>query len=200
MPLAVFDFDGTLVYRPSSLVWANGISFLKKIQIPFLYALEILTGKPIYQRKVFEWLVGLDVTSATEKMKSLPPVPKVVEYFQELSSQGYQMIVISYSPGFFVKAWMDAHKLSADIYCPDIVVVDGVVKNLATDWVTNLFLAEPRGAKMAALDKRGLTPDVAVGDNRRRDAVCDNYIDVRKIQRRYTHKILQIVKLILRIG
>ena len=200
MPLAVFDFDGTLVYRPSSLVWANGIPFLKKIRIPFLYLLEKITGRPIYQRKVFEWLVGLDITVEAERMKSLPPVPKVVEYFQELASQGYQMIVISYSPGFFVKAWMDAHGLSADIYCPDIVVADGVVKGLATDWVTGLFLAEPRGAKMAALDKRGLTPDVSVGDNRRRDAVCDNYVDVRKIQRRYTHKIIQAVKLILRIG
>ena len=199
MPLAVFDFDGTLVYRPSSLVWAGGISWLRKLQIPFLYVFEKLTGIPTYQRKVFEWLVGLDVLETAERMKRLPPVPSVVEYFRELSSQGYQIIVMSYSPGFFVNAWLDANGLSADVYCPDIVVKRGEVKSLANDWATNLFLAEPKGAKLKALQKRGLAADVCVGDNRRRDAICDNYVDVRKLQKWYTPKFLQAIKLVLGI-
>lgn len=195
MPTAVFDFDGTLVYAPSSVYWTWGVPLWQKSTFPFLYVFEKLTGKSLYQKKAFEWLVGRDVTSALAKVRSLPPVPAGISKFKEFQNDGYKMVVMSYSPATFVKAWLDEKKLSAEVICPDVEVSSGLVKGLSEDWVTDTFTEKPRDAKKRVLSHKKINPDVCVGDNRSRDAVCDNYLDIRELQPNYRNKLLQILKM-----
>lgn len=198
MRAAVFDFDGTLVYAPSSLVWTEGFSVWKKMAFPFLYIFEKITGKSLYQKKAFDWLVGQDIKKVTEKVKTLPPVNGGVEKFRELSRSGYKMIVMSFSPGYFIQAWLNAKKLKAKVICPDIVVESGRVKKVSSDYVTRMFIDHPIEAKKKVLEKMKIKPAVSVGDSYRRDAVCKNYIDIVALEPNYRNKILQAIGLVFK--
>jgi phosphoserine phosphatase len=197
MRVAVFDFDGTLVYSPSSLVWTSGLSFCKKMAFPMLYVFEKITGKSLYQKKAFEWLVGKDVRKIAETLKELPEVKGGVKKFRELSKSGHRMIVMSFSPGYFVRAWLNAKGLEAEVICPDIVVESGIVKKVSEDYVTEMFIEHPIEAKRKVLEKKKIKPDVCVGDSYRRDAVCGNYIDIAKLEPNYQNTIIQGIRMIV---
>jgi phosphoserine phosphatase len=198
MRAAVFDFDGTLVYAPSSLVWTAGFSFWKKLSFLPLYIFEKLTGKSLYQKKAFDWLVGQDIKKTTEEVKALPPVNGGVKKFKELSRAGYRMIVMSFSPGYFIRAWLKAKNLRAEVICPDIVVKSGIVKKISPDYVTRMFLEHPVEAKKKVVKKIRIKPAVCVGDNHRRDALCNNYIDIVRLEPNYKNKIIQAIHLFFR--
>ena len=87
MKIAVFDFDGTLVYSPSSLVWTRDVSIFKRVLFPFTYLFEKITKKSSYQKKAFEWLVGLNLSKTVKVLNDLPEVPNVVKKFQEYHDQ-----------------------------------------------------------------------------------------------------------------
>lgn len=194
MPTAVFDFDGTLAYMPSSLVWAMKVPLLKKFMFVPLYLFEKLTGRSSYQKKVFEWLVGTEVGETLERMKHVPPVPEGVRYFKELSSKGYRIVVMSYSPALFVNAWLEAQGLAADVICPDFVVSRGKIKAVADDEVTRLYLRDTLGAKQKVARMLNLQPSISVGDNRKRDFVGGKYKSIRELQERYRSKPVQVIK------
>jgi phosphoserine phosphatase len=194
MPTAVFDFDETLVYLPSALIWSRMIPLQKKLQFPFLFFIEKIFRVPWYHGKTFEWMVGKDLSKTIERMRSLPPVPGGVAFFRQVSVQGYKMIVMSYSPGVFVSSWLSANGLKAELICPNFVMTGSVVQDVSGDPVTQAYLKEPKDAKARVLAKMGIKPDICVGDNRRRDGLCDKYVDVRDLEPRYKHKIRQIVE------
>ena len=199
MKVAVFDFDGTLVYAPSALIWTRDIPFFKRLWFPFAYFWEKLTKKSAYQKKAFEWLVGLSVFETAKVLSELSEVTSVMKKFQEVQSKGYRVIVMSFSPAFFVKKWLGAHGLKAEVICPDIIVnKKGIVEKISEDWVTKIYLNEPIYAKKKVLEKLHISPFVSVGDNTTRDKVCDNYIDVKKFQLNYKHKIVQALNLVFR--
>ena len=193
MAIAIFDFDGTLVYMPSSLVWSKEMSFFKKLIFPFLWILEKLTGKSIYQTKAFEWMVGKDIHSTLLDMTKLPPVPKGFEYFKELSDKGYRMIVMSYSPGVMIQPWLDYHGLNAELICPDFDVRNGVIQNISTDEVTQIYMEQPKHAKRDIIKMLNVLPEVSVGDNPKRDVLCSNYKPIQKLQPKYKSKLNQVL-------
>jgi phosphoserine phosphatase len=194
MPTAVFDFDETLVYLPSALIWSRKIPLQKKLQFPFLFFVEKIFGVPWYHGKTFEWLIGKDVSETIDRMRNLPPVPGGVAFFRQVSAQGYKMIVMSYSPGVFVNSWLSANGLEAELICPNFIMTDSVVQDVSGDPVTQSYLKEPKDAKARVLAKMGIKPDICVGDNRRRDGLCDKYVDIRDLEPQYKHKIRQVVQ------
>ncbi len=199
MKVAIFDFDGTLVYAPSSIIWTKEIPFIKRLFFPFAFLWEKLSKKSSYQKKAFEWLVGLRVSETAKDLCELSEVTKVVEKFHELQSKKYRVIVMSFSPAFFVKKWLGSHGLKAEVICPDIIVnKKGVVEKVSDDWVTKIYLKEPIYAKKIVLEKLHISPFVSIGDNTIRDKLCDNYIDVKKFQPNYKHKIIQVLNLIFK--
>gem|GEM_PF-3467088 len=193
MAIAIFDFDGTLAYLPSSLVWSKEMSVFKKLLFPFLYILEKLTGKSLCQKKAFEWMVGKSVKKTLEDMKKIPAVPKGLEYFKGLQSRGYRMIVMSYSPGIFIQSWLDANNLDAEVICPDFDVKNGIIEKISEDEVTKTYIDQPRRAKRDIIDMLNIVPEVSVGDNSKRDVLCANYKPVQKLQPHYKNKISQIL-------
>ena len=195
MPTAIFDFDETLIYLPSALIWSKKIGLKKKLQIPMQFVLGKLDGLPGVHEKAFEWMVGKDVSETIDRMKNLPPVPGGVAYFKELSDQGYKIIVMSYSPGVFVSPWLNINGLNAEIICPDFVMSAKVLQMVSDDPVTQIYLKEPRNAKAKVLAKMNIKPDICVGDNKRRDGLCDKYVDIRKLEPKYyKNKIQQALK------
>lgn len=194
MPTAVFDFDGTLAYMPSSLVWALKIPLVKKFLFAPMYLFEKLTGKSAYQKKVFEWLVGTDVGETVERMKRVPAVPEGVRYFKELDAKGFRMVVMSYSPATFINVWMQAQGLSADLICPDFVVSRGKIKAVSDDDVTQLYLEDTKNAKKKIAEMLNIHPSVSVGDNKKRDAVGGKYKGIKELQTRYKSKPIQVFK------
>ncbi|MBR9690016.1 MAG: haloacid dehalogenase-like hydrolase [Candidatus Altiarchaeota archaeon] len=193
MAIAIFDFDGTLVYAPSSLVWSRSASILNRLSFPLLWLIERVTGISIYQKKVFEWLVGKNIKESLKKIKGLPPVPEGLKYFKELSDKGYRMIVMSYSPGIFVQSWLDAYGLSAELICPDFDVSRGVVTAISNDEVTDIYLNQPKAAKRDVIGMLNIMPSVSVGDNHKRDVLCDNYKKIQKLQPKYKGKVRQVL-------
>jgi len=199
MKIAVFDFDGTLVYAPSSLIWTRDVPIFKRIFFPFTYLLEKLTKKSSYQKRAFEWLIGLRVSETAKVLNKLSEVTSGVKKFKEFQSKGYRIIVMSFSPAFFIKKWLKAHGLKAEVICPDIIVnKKGVVEKVSDDWVTEMYLKETVYAKKLVLEKLHISPFVSVGDNTIRDKLCDNYIDITKLQPNYKHKIIQGLNLFFR--
>ena len=89
------------------------------------------------------------------------------------------MIVMSYSPGIFVQSWLDAHELSAELICPDFDVSQGIVKSISKDEVTDIYLNQPKAAKRDVINMLNIMPSVSVGDNHKRDVLCDNYKKIR---------------------
>ncbi|MBR9680768.1 MAG: haloacid dehalogenase-like hydrolase [Candidatus Altiarchaeota archaeon] len=193
MAIAIFDFDGTLVYMPSSLVWSKKMPLLKKLMFPFLYIFEKITGKSLYQKKAFEWMVGLDIRSTLIDMAKLPAVPKGLKYFKELSERGYRMIVMSYSPGVVIQPWLDYHGLNAEVICPDFDVYDGVVQNISTDEITQIYMQQPKYAKTDIIKMLNVLPEVSVGDNPKRDVLCSNYKPIQELQPKYKTKLSQVL-------
>ena len=192
MPTAVFDFDGTLAYMPSSLVWALEIPLLKKFLLLPLIVFEKLTGRSAYQKKVFEWLVGTPVSRSLRRMAGVPPVPEGLRYFKELASKGYRMVVMSYSRAIFVDAWLQAQGLSADVICPDFIVSRGKIEAVSDDEVTRIYLDEPKDAKRKVAEILNLRPEISVGDSRSRDHVGGKYRDIKELQAKYRSKAAQI--------
>jgi phosphoserine phosphatase len=193
MPTAVFDFDGTLAYMPSSLVWALKVPLFKKLTFPLLFVFEKLTGKSSYQKKIFEWLVGTEVGETLQRMKRVPPVPEGLRYFRELASKGYRLVVMSYSPALFVESWLQEHGLSADVICPDFEVSRGRIKSISDGEVTRIYLEEPRSAKKKIAGMLNLHSSISVGDNRRRDDIGGKYVDIKTLQEKYRAKPVQII-------
>ena len=66
MRTAVFDFDETLVYLHSALIWSKHIHLRNILKIPKLLMLGKFNGAPGYHRKAFEWMVGKDVSRTIE--------------------------------------------------------------------------------------------------------------------------------------
>jgi phosphoserine phosphatase len=195
MPTAVFDFDETLIYLPSALIWSRKIGLIKKLQIPLLYLLGKLDGVPSCHEKAFEWLVGKDISETIDQIKDLPPVPGGVTYFQQLAAQGYKMIVMSYSPGVFVAPWLSANGLKAQLLCPNLIVSNSMLRRVSQDPVTQIYLKEPNNAKAKVLAKLHITPDICVGDNERRDGLCDQYVDIRSLEPNYKNRIQRHYKI-----
>ena len=195
MPTAVFDFDETLIYLPSALIWSRKIGLIKKLQIPLLFMLGKLDGVPSYHEKAFEWLVGKDVSETIDQIKNLSPVPGGVTYFQQLSAQGYKMIVMSYSPGVFVGSWLTANGLEAELICPNFIVSANRLQMVSEDPVTQIYLKDLNNAKAKVLEKLNITPDICVGDNERRDGLCDRYVDIRSLEPNYKNKIQRHYKI-----
>jgi phosphoserine phosphatase len=193
MPTAIFDFDGTLVYAPSSLAWAGGISLVHKMMVPPLYVFEKLTGSPAFQRSAFEWLVGQDVRPAIERVRGLPPVPGGLDYFRHLSKRGYRMVVMSFSPGIFVDAWLNEQGLSADVICPELDVERNEVVAVSQDDVTQAYLADPTHAKRKVVDMLNIRPAVSVGDNPKRDSLNGRYKDIRELEPGYRGRVRQLL-------
>ena len=191
MPTAVFDFDETLIYLPSALIWSKKMGLKKKLQIPLLFILGRLDGVPNLHEKAFEWMVGKDVSETIDQMKNLPPVPGGVTYFRELSARGYKMIVMSYSPGVFVSSWLNANNLKAELLCPNFVMSANMLEMVSKDPVTQIYLKDPHNAKAEVLAQMSIKPDICVGDNERRDSLCDYYVDIRKLEPNYKSKIQQ---------
>jgi phosphoserine phosphatase len=190
MRTAVFDFDETLVYLHSALIWSKHIHLRNILKIPKLLMLGKFNGALGYHRKAFEWMVGKDVSRTIETMKSLPPIPGAVNYFRQLSARGYKMIVMSYSPGVFVSPWLAANGLESELICPDFVVKANMLKTISNDPVTRTYLAELDRAKAKVLSDLDIRPDICVGDNARRDRMCDQYIDIRNLEPGY-HNIIK---------
>ena len=192
MPTAIFDFDETLIYLPSALIWSKKIGLKKKLQIPLLFVLGKLDGVPGFHEKAFEWMVGKDVSETIGRIKNLPPVTGGVTYFRQLSVQGYKMIVMSYSPRVFVSPWLTANGLYAELICPNFVMSANMVQMVSEDPVTQIYLKEPHNTKAKVLAKMNIKPDICVGDNKRRDGPCDKYVDIRKLEPKYyKYKIQQ---------
>lgn len=194
MPTAVFDFDGTLAYMPSALAWAREIPFHKRyLFFPLLYVFEKLTGVPAYQRAAFDWLVGTDVGPAMRRMASLPAVPGGVDYFRELQSKGYRMVVMSFSPDVFVEAWLNAKGLSADVICPGLEVRRGRVEGVSGDRITRIYMDEPKHAKRNVIEMLNMHPRISVGDNRKRDDLNGEYRDIRELEPNYKGRVRQVL-------
>ena len=188
MPTAVFDFNETLVYLPSILIWSRKIPFQKKVLLPFGFIVEKLFGIPWYPENVLECLRGKDLLRTIERMKNLPSVPGGVTYFRSLSDRGYKITVMSYSPGVFVNSWLSANRLEAQLICPNLVISDGVVQDISKDPVTKIYTEEPNCAKAIVLAKMNIRPDICVGDDERRDRVCDQYVNIRELEPNYKNK------------
>ena len=193
MSTAVFDFDETLIYLPSALIWSKKIDLKKKLQIPLLFILGKLDGAPNFHQKAFEWMVGKDISETIDEMKNLPPVPGGVTYFSELFAQGYKMIVMSYSPGIFVSSWLTANGLKAELLCPNFVMSANMLQMVSNDPVTKIYLKERHNAKAKVLKKMNIKPDICVGDNKRRDGLCDKYLDIRNLEPNYKNKFQQVL-------
>jgi len=193
MPTAVFDFDETLIYLPSALIWSKKIDLKKKLQIPLLFILGKFDGVPRYHEKAFEWMVGKHVYETIDQMKNLPPVPGGVNYFRQLSAQGYKMIVMSYSPGVFVSPWLTANGLKAELICPNFIMSANMLQMVSEDPVTQIYLKEPHNAKAKVLAKMNIKPDICVGNNKRQDGLCDKYLDIRNLEPNYKNKIQQVL-------
>jgi hypothetical protein len=153
MPVAIFDFDETLVCLPSGLVWSRSIPFTKRILFPILFLIEKYSGASVYHRKLFDWLIGSDISTSIARMNILPPAANGVSFFNKLSADGYKMIVMSYSPGVFVESWLAAYHLSAEITCPSLIISEGLVRKVSDDPVTEIYLRKPDGAKAKILGK-----------------------------------------------
>lgn len=194
MPTAVFDFDETLVYLPSAIVWSREIAFKNKLQLTLLFILEKLTGVQWYHEKVLQCMVGKDVSETIDQMKALPPVPGGVNYFRQLCANGYKMIVMSYSPGVFVSPWLTANGLNAELICPDFVMSANMLQMVSEDPVTQIYLKESHDAKAKVLAKMNIEPDICVGNNERRDGLCDKYVDIRSLEPKYKSKIQQVLQ------
>jgi phosphoserine phosphatase len=194
MKTAVFDFDETLVCLPSGVIWSRPISFSRKIMFPFLYLFGKLSGVIVYHQKVFEWLIGSDVSRMIDRMNILPPVAGGLAFFKTLHANGYKIIVMSYTPGVFVNSWLAAYDLNAEIICPKLNISNGKVQNISDDSVTQIYLKYPKSAKMKILADLDIKPHICVGDNRRRDAVCDKFIDIRKLEPRYKSRVLRCLE------
>ena len=197
MKIAVFDFDGTLCYAPSSVFWTSDIPFFKRVSLLFDYLHEKTTKHPKYQKKAFEYIVGTDAKKIIKRIKKLPAVPKGIEKLNELKKEDYRIIVMSFSPASFVSAWLDEKGIEAEVICPDILIDDsGKIKGVSEDWVTKIFLEDIIHAKKTVLKKYNILPSISVGDNTKRDKVCEEYIDIRKYQKPYKNKIFQILSIL----
>ena len=93
---------------------------------------------------------------------------------------------MSFSPAFFIRAWLKQKGFDFEIICPDIVVdKSGTVERVSDDWVTKESLDDPVHAKKKVLEKYNIRPDLSVGDNTKRDKLSEAYIDIKKYQKKY---------------
>jgi hypothetical protein len=128
-----------------------------------------------------------------DKVKNLPPAAGGVVFFRKLSSNGYKMIIMSYSPGVFANSWISANGLEAGVICPDFVMSNNVIRTISTDRVTEIYLNKPKDAKAIVLENMDVRPDICVGNNKQRDGICNMFVDIRTIEPQYKHLIRQVL-------
>ncbi len=189
--IAVFDFDGTLCYGPTGIFLFASHPLWKSF--PCIAGFALAQFFHLQGRVEHRCIRGLDMNRAVRRAVKIPPVPAGVELFRELEKD-HRMIVMSYSFADVVRAYLKKLGLEAEVYAKEVVKENGRAVRFSDDPVTEALLDDPVHGKRKVLQLAGLKPDICVGDNERRDRLCDNFVDIRKVEPDYVNKVIQAVR------
>ncbi len=138
-PLAVFDFDGTLVRSDSFLPFLLSYGwrrrrFLALLTLPFylaLYALRILSDRAAKERVLIAFLRGQCSAAIAEHADRFCRNwvqrrlrPEVVARLREHQAAGHRVVLLSASPDVYVPAAAN-HLGISEVICTRVAVVNG---------------------------------------------------------------------------
>ena len=180
MKVVVFDFDGTLTKDRGMRPYLGLVKKSFLIKLPFYWLIEKMTRRPLFHKAFIQSLEGVylsDILKASERLRERKEAIKLLEIFDQ---KGYRIAVVSYALKPVIEHFLNKRGLEPEIYAMSPNVVDGKISGYSDDWVTQTLLNDPDHAKKKILSKLNIEPNIAVGDNKKRDDLAPYYIPANR--------------------
>ncbi|MBR9680181.1 MAG: hypothetical protein GOU99_03985 [Candidatus Altiarchaeota archaeon] len=176
MKIVVFDFDNTLTKERGTPRFKWLVKRTALFTLPIWWLFEKLTHKPVFHRKMIQALKGVQLGKLLDTSEKLKERSAVLHLMKIFNQKGYRIIVLSYNFKPVIENYLLKRGIEPEIYAPSLIIVNGEIVGYSDDWVTQAYLDEPRNAKRVILKKLNIVPNIAVGDNKKRDDLGAYYV------------------------